>query len=70
MSDVHLTENCGQLKKLLPGDMILADRIHYLGFCRTILCRGSYPTIYERQEPAQQNRGRKCLTTITCAHTC
>ena len=26
VSDVHLTENCGLLKKLLPGDMILADR--------------------------------------------
>ena len=26
MSDVHLTENCGLLRKLLPGDMILADR--------------------------------------------
>jgi len=26
VSDVHLTKNCGLLKKLLPGDMILADR--------------------------------------------
>ena len=26
MSDVYLTENCGILEKLLPGDMILADR--------------------------------------------
>jgi len=26
VSDVHLTENCGLLKKLLPGDVILADR--------------------------------------------
>ena len=26
VSDVHLTENCGILEKLLPGDMILADR--------------------------------------------
>ena len=26
VSDVHLTENCGLLRKLLPGDMILADR--------------------------------------------
>ena len=26
VSDVHLTENCGILHKLLPGDMILADR--------------------------------------------
>ena len=26
MSDVHLTENCGILEKLLPGHMILADR--------------------------------------------
>ena len=26
MSDVHFTKNCGLLKKLLPGDMILADR--------------------------------------------
>ena len=25
-SDVHITENCGILDKLLPGDMILADR--------------------------------------------
>ena len=25
MSDVHLTENCGILEKLLPSDMILAD---------------------------------------------
>jgi len=25
-SDVHLTENCGLLSNLLPGDMILADR--------------------------------------------
>lgn len=26
MSDVHLTENCGILNNLLPGDVILADR--------------------------------------------
>ena len=26
VSDVHLTENCGILKYLLPGDVILADR--------------------------------------------
>ena len=26
MSDVHLTEHSGLLQKLLPGDMILADR--------------------------------------------
>ena len=26
MSDVHLTENCGLLDKLLPGDIVLADR--------------------------------------------
>ena len=25
VSDVHLTENCGLLSKLLPGDVILAD---------------------------------------------
>ena len=25
-SDKHITENCGILKKLLPGDIILADR--------------------------------------------
>ena len=27
-SDVHITENCGVLQKLLPGDIVLAD----LGF--------------------------------------
>ena len=26
VSDVHLTENCGILDKLLPGNLILADR--------------------------------------------
>ena len=26
VSDVHLTENCGLLSKLLPGNVILADR--------------------------------------------
>ena len=26
VSDVHLTECCGILKKLLPGDIVLADR--------------------------------------------
>ena len=26
MSDVHLTENCGLLDQLLPGDLVLADR--------------------------------------------
>ena len=26
VSDVHLTENCGLLNNLLPGDLILADR--------------------------------------------
>jgi len=26
VSDKHLTENCGMLKKLLPGDIVLADR--------------------------------------------
>ena len=26
MSDVYLTEPCGILNKLLPGDLILADR--------------------------------------------
>ena len=26
MSDVNLTEECGLLRKLLPGDVVLADR--------------------------------------------
>ena len=26
MSDKYLTESCGMLKKLFPGDIILADR--------------------------------------------
>jgi len=26
VSDKHLTENCGLLNKLLPGDILLADR--------------------------------------------
>ena len=26
MSDIHLTENCGVLDKLLPGGLYLADR--------------------------------------------
>ena len=26
MSDVKLTEECGLLRKLLPGDVVLADR--------------------------------------------
>ena len=26
VSDIHLTENCGLLSKMLPGDVILADR--------------------------------------------
>ena len=26
VSDVHLTEHCGILKKLLPGDVVLVDR--------------------------------------------
>ena len=26
VSDVHLTESCGFLQKLLPGDLVLADR--------------------------------------------
>ena len=26
VSDVFLTENCGFLQKLLPGDLVLADR--------------------------------------------
>ena len=26
MSDIHLTENCGVLDNLLPGDLILTDR--------------------------------------------
>ena len=26
VSDKHLTENCGLLNKLLPGDIVLADR--------------------------------------------
>ena len=26
MSDINLTENCGLLNKLLPGDTVLADR--------------------------------------------
>ena len=26
VSDIHLTENCGLLQNLLPGDLVLADR--------------------------------------------
>ena len=26
VSDVYITENCGLLKNLLPGDLVLADR--------------------------------------------
>ena len=30
VSDKHLTENSGSLKKLLPGDIVLADQEFYI----------------------------------------
>ena len=41
MSDKHLTENCGFLNHLLPGDLILADKgfniAEILGSCSASL---------------------------------
>ena len=37
-SDVHLTENCGILEKLIPGDTVLADRGFTIGDSVSLYC--------------------------------
>ena len=38
VSDVYLTENCGILKKLLPHDVVLADRGFTIRDCVNLYC--------------------------------
>jgi len=65
VSDVHLTENYGLLKKLLPGDMILADQRFTIQDSAGLYCgKVCIPTF------TQQERDQKCQPTITCAHAC
>ena len=39
-SDVHITENCGVLQKLLPGDIVLADRGFTVQEAAGLYCAG------------------------------
>lgn len=59
VSDAHLTEQCGILKKLLPGNIVLAD----VGFniedsVGVMQAKLQIPAFYQRQTPVIcQNRG-------------
>lgn len=51
VSDVHLTENCGILENLLPGDLILADS----GLYTTVLDFIKTASFYSRKKAAEQS---------------
>jgi len=57
-------------KKLLSGDMILADRVFTIqdsALNYIVLRRGSYPTIYKRQEPAHKiETAKACQLSNVC----
>ena len=67
VSDVHLTENCGLLQKLSPGDMILADRGFTVQDSAGLYCAEvCIPPL---------TRGKKQLSKVeietpTCTYTC
>ena len=61
MSDKHLTENCGILTKLLPGDTVLADGGFDIQESVGLMCA-------EVEIPAF-NRGKTQLTSIDVQRT-
>ena len=57
VSDVYITENCGLLRNLLPGDLILADRGFTIEqavglYCAdgTLLCRSEDSSLHKREK--------------------
>ena len=62
MSDSHLTENCGILDKLLPDDVILADR----GFIAqdSVKLFGAYVKL------PSFKKGKKQLSSLEIEHSC
>ena len=72
VSDVHLTENCGILDKLLPGDLILADRgfnIHESAglFCAQVKIP---PFTKGKNQLSKTEVYRQFLSVITCLDPC
>lgn len=69
-SDKYLTENCGFLGHLLPGDMVMADRIHHCRECRLKTCKVGDSSIHERKIPARPCGCGKNKGNCKCAYPC
>jgi len=46
VSDKHLTENCGLLSNLIPGDFVLANQGFNIQDCWDLLCTCGHSSIY------------------------
>ena len=69
-SDMFLTDNCGILKKLLPGDLVMADRNFYYPGKPDIARSWTYnSSIYERKVPVGPSRCRGSLWHCKCPNT-
>ena len=48
-SDKYLTENCGFLEFLVPGDMVMADGLYNFWRCWTQAGKINYSCIYQEE---------------------
>jgi hypothetical protein len=71
VSDVHLTENCGLLENMLPGDLILADRGFTIQESAGMYCaQVKIPPFTKGKEAAKSTGGGYFPSTFCCSNTC
>ena len=71
VSDVFLTENCGFLQKLLPGDLVLADRGFTVQDSAGVYCAEVKVPAFKRQLSRYEVDSTRQLARVrTCANMC